>query len=106
MVTDVTTDEFPSFIDSDKPVVIDFWAPWCGPCKNMKPEYEAFADTYGQKIRAGKVNVDDYPEIAQVYSLYSVPTVAVFLNGELAHISVGAKTADQLSEELGEWIRG
>jgi thioredoxin 1 len=105
MVEDVTSDTFPAFIDSETPVVVDFWAPWCGPCKAMKPEYEAFAKAHGGHFKVGKVNIDEYPEIAQVYGLYSVPTIVLFENGELAKTIVGARTAIQLEKDLSNWIK-
>jgi len=105
MVEDVTSDNFPAFIESDKPVVVDFWAPWCGPCKAMKSEYEAFAEAHGMHFKVGKVNIDEYPEIAQVYSLYSVPTIVLFENGEPSKTIVGARNAAQLEKDLSNWIK-
>ncbi len=104
MVEEVTSESFPEFIDGDKPVVIDFWAPWCGPCKAMKPEYEAFANAHGKHFKVGKVNLDLYPEIAKVYSMYSVPTVIVFKDGEPVKTLVGARSAKELEKELDEWM--
>ena len=70
----------------------------------MKPEYESFATAHGQHFKVGKVNLDLYPEIAQVYSMYSVPTVILFENGEPVKTLVGAHSAKQLEKEFSDWI--
>lgn len=105
MVEDVTSKTFTSFIDDGKPVLVDFWAPWCGPCKTMKPQYESFANAHGDRFKVGKVNVDEYPEIAQVYSLYSIPTILVFQDGEPVKTLIGARSARELEKDLSEWLQ-
>jgi len=71
----------------------------------MKPEYEAFAKAHGEHFKVGKVNIDEYPEIAQVYSLYSVPTIVLFENGDAVKTMVGARNAAQLEKDLSNWIK-
>ncbi|MGD1012326.1 MAG: thioredoxin [Acidimicrobiales bacterium] len=85
---------------SDVPVVVDFWAEWCGPCRTVAPIVDEIAsDTVG-KLKVAKVNVDDNPETAQRFQVMSIPTLLVFKNGEQQSRMVGAKSKSQILAEL------
>ena len=97
-ITDATFEE--EVLKSDKPVVLDFWAPWCGPCKMIGPSLEEISDEMADKITVAKVNIDENPETPTKYGVRGIPTMLVFKNGEAAATEVGAvsKTA------IVEWI--
>ncbi len=80
-------------------VVIDFWAPWCGPCKLVEPEIEKLAQKHAN-VRFFKLNVDEAPNIAMTYNVMGIPTVGVFTDGQLTATSVGAKPADAIERDL------
>ena len=104
--TKIVTDA--SFADdvlmSDKTVVVDFWAEWCGPCKMIAPILEEIAVEHGDKIAIRKLNVDDSPTAARNFQVMSIPTLIVFKDGEPVKRLVGAKGKHQLLEELSEFL--
>ena len=101
-LTDATFDE--SVGGADAPVLVDFWAEWCGPCKMIAPVLEDIAKEHSGKIQIAKLNVDDNPNIARRYDVMSIPTLLVFADGEIKKRLVGAKGKAQLLEELSEFI--
>jgi len=87
-------------LESAEPVVVDFWAEWCGPCKMIAPSLEEIAVELEGKVKVAKLNIDENPELAAQFGVRSIPTLAIFKGGEVADISVGAKPKTALSN----WI--
>ena len=89
---------------SDEPVLVDFWAEWCGPCKMIAPVLEEIAGEQAGKLRVAKLNVDDNPSAARRYDVMSIPTLIVFKDGEPVRRLIGAKGKGQLLQELAEFL--
>ena len=89
---------------SDEPVLVDFWAEWCGPCKMIAPILEEIANEHAGKVRIAKLNVDDAPATAQAFQVMSIPTLILFKDGEPQKRLVGARGKGQLLEELSAFL--
>jgi thioredoxin 1 len=101
-LSDATFDE--TIAGSSEPVVVDFWAEWCGPCKTIAPILNEIATEQAGKLRVAKLNVDDNPDVARRFDVMSIPTLIVFKDGEPAKRMVGAKGKGQLLEELSDYL--
>ncbi len=103
MAKEITDANFQELLAEGKPLIVDFWAPWCGPCKMISPIIDELAEEYAERLIIGKVNVDDNDEICATYGIMNIPTILFFKNGELVHRQVGAirkPDLQKLFEEL------
>lgn len=105
-VQDVTDNDFTSFVqdETERAVIIDFWAVWCGPCKMLSPIVVELAEEYPDKLKVGKLNVDENPRTAGEYGIMSIPTLLVFKGGEVVRQIIGYMPKNQLKAKLGDLI--
>jgi len=104
-VTTLSDDNFSDTISSDgEPVLVDFWAEWCGPCKMIAPILDEIADEQVGSVKIAKLNVDDAPDTARQYEVMSIPTMILFKDGEPVKKIVGAKPKDAILSELAEFL--
>ena len=102
VVTDETFEN--EVLKSEKPVVVDYWAEWCGPCRMVAPVLEQIAGEHADKIEVVKLNIDENPAVAQRYGIMAIPTMNVFSGGEVVKQIVGAKPKSAMLRELAEFL--
>lgn len=99
-ITEVTPSTFDALLSNDLPVLVDFWAPWCGPCRSLSPIVDELADELADRITVAKCNVDDNQDLAMKYGVMSIPTLILFKNGVESWRSVGALPKPKLKADL------
>lgn len=102
-----TDDTFKSqVLESDLPVLVDFWAVWCGPCKAIAPVVEKLAQDYGSKLKVGKVDIDNNQRVAEQFGIRSIPTLLLFKGGKVVETIVGALPAAKIQAKLSPHLQG
>ena len=101
-VTDATFDQ--DVLSNDKPVLVDFWAEWCGPCRMLAPILQEIAEQYGEKLEIVKLNADENPQTAKRFGVQNIPMLNVYVKGEVAKTIVGAKPKRALLKDLEDFL--
>ena len=102
MTVEITAANFEQeVVKSTQPVLLDFWASWCGPCRMLSPLVEELSEEYAGRVKFGKVNVDEQPQLAQAYRISAIPTLIVFRNGQPVGSTVGVVPANEIEALLG-----
>lgn len=102
---EITAENFETeVLQSDLPVMIDFWAPWCGPCKALTPTVHKLAEELEGKVKVVKINIDESPEIAGKYSIMSIPTLLIFVNGAVSDQLIGLVQKDKIMDKLNKHV--
>lgn len=105
MALEITDASFEELLKSDKPLVVDFWAEWCGPCRMVGPIVEELAEEYADKVVIGKVDVDSNDEITSKYGIRNIPTILFIKNGEVVDKQVGAAQKSVLAEKVENLLK-
>lgn len=105
MALEITVDNFEQeVISSDVPVLVDFWAAWCGPCRMVGPVVDKISDNYEGKAKVGKINVDEQGALAERFRVLSIPTIYIFHKGEVVEKLVGARPYEELTAALDKYL--
>lgn len=99
-VIEITEDNFDTLVNAETPTLVDFWAPWCGPCRALGPTIDKLAEDFEGKAQVGKLNIDEHPQLAAKFGVSSIPTVMVFKNGDRTDQFVGLRQYDEYADAL------